>query len=725
MKRDVETMKQLNINAVRTSRYSPMDPYFYELCDRYGLYVICDANLMPASTQYQAVATDQEYAPLFEHRVENLYGKYKNYPSIICWSLGNSRDNGVCMNAAYRRLKYLDKERPVVFAGAEYGETTDMVALVYPSVATMKQAADKKQARPMVMLAAVDAAHFSDMEPLWSISENTRSQQGGFVDVWPLTATMQSELSHLYQPFDVRLSKISKDEGEFIVFNRNDFTNLGGYSLDYVIYTNLRSNIVAGDLPVAIQGGESDVVSMRIPRLDLQQGEELFVRFNLHHRANGAQAATMAGRPKQLAGTVVFPLVQSTLHSKMLNTDDGMLPAVDSTQPIVPIALAFEGHADWQATVGEEIRRMPNSGVQNVDAMVRYTSPSGEVMCDVRQTCVRYGTGDIVVDYTIAPADNVKGALQPQVRVQYKNDSVEWFGLDREVLFSRNSSGVAGTYIESTSQSPSFRLHLRAYGAENPIEFMSTDFPRVSTGMLEPPTISASEIRFSQPLVVTLSAQEGCDIRYTLDGSEPDEHSPLYARPFTLTTTTMVKARALRKDMPSSFVASRKFNYDYIIHTRFSRKPSNPYNAGADSVLFDGEKGEVEDLSHGWLGFSGSDLTCTVELSKQVDVEYIKLRYAHNPSLWAFAPRKVKISYSTDGSSYSDPKVVEVGFDPESEENSEARVVEMSVPLGQQAVGFVKVEMVSLSQLPAWHRGKGLKPWLLMDEIEVSESVVK
>ena len=672
------------------------------------------------------------------------------------------------MNAAYRRLKYLDKERPVVFAGAEYGETTDMVALVYPSVATMKQAADKKQARPMVMLAAVDAAHFSDMEPLWSISENTRSQQGGFVDVWPLTATMQSELSHLYQPFDVRLSKISKDEGEFIVFNRNDFTNLGGYSLDYVIYTNLRSNIVAGDLPVAIKGGESDVVSMRIPRLDLQQGEELFVRFNLRHRANGAQAATMAGKPKQLAGTVVFPLVQSTLHSRMLNTDDGMLPAVDTTQPIVPIALAFEGHADWLATVVEEIRRMPNSGVQDVDAMVRYTSPSGEVMCDVRQTCVRYGTGDIVVDYTIAPADNVKGALQPQVRVQYKNDSVEWFGLDREVLFSRNSSGVAGTYIEATtkqierkqvrwcslhgggeplfmrvigeqvsmkatgegveltpSQSPSFRLHLRAYGAENPIEFMSTDFPRVSTGMLEPPTISASEIRFSQPLVVTLSAQEGCDIRYTLDGSEPDEHSPLYARPFTLTTTTMVKARALRKDMPSSFVASRKFNYDYIIHTRFSRKPSNPYNAGADSVLFDGEKGEVEDLSHGWLGFSGSDLTCTVELSKQVDVEYIKLRYAHNPSLWAFAPRKVKISYSTDGSSYSDPKVVEVGFDPESEENSEARVVEMSVPLGQQAVGFVKVEMVSLSQLPAWHRGKGLKPWLLMDEIEVSESVVR
>jgi beta-galactosidase len=82
MRQDIIAMKRTNINAVRTSRYSPMDPFFYELCDSYGLYVVADANLMPVSSQHQAVATDQDYAPLFERRVENLYGKYKNHTSI-------------------------------------------------------------------------------------------------------------------------------------------------------------------------------------------------------------------------------------------------------------------------------------------------------------------------------------------------------------------------------------------------------------------------------------------------------------------------------------------------------------------------------------------------------------------------------------------------------------------------------------------------------------------
>ena len=101
-------MKELNINAVRTSRYSPMDPYFYQLCDEMGLYVVCDANLLPTSTQQHAVATDKDFIPMFVRRVENLYGKFKNYTSIVAWSLGESRDNGICMGAAYKRLKELD-----------------------------------------------------------------------------------------------------------------------------------------------------------------------------------------------------------------------------------------------------------------------------------------------------------------------------------------------------------------------------------------------------------------------------------------------------------------------------------------------------------------------------------------------------------------------------------------------------------------------------------------
>ena len=151
-----------------------------------GLYVVCDANLLPSSTQQHAVATDKDFIPLFEHRVDNLYGKYKNHPSIVALSLGESRDNGICMAAAYKRLTYLDKNRPVIFSGAEHSENTDIIALMNPSVQVLRQSLEKTGDRPFIMLASVDDDHFASLDELWSLVETRRNLQGGFVDKWPL-----------------------------------------------------------------------------------------------------------------------------------------------------------------------------------------------------------------------------------------------------------------------------------------------------------------------------------------------------------------------------------------------------------------------------------------------------------------------------------------------------------------------------------------------------------
>jgi hexosaminidase len=212
-------------------------------------------------------------------------------------------------------------------------------------------------------------------------------------------------------------------------------------------------------------------------------------------------------------------------------------------------------------------------------------------------------------------------------------------------------------------------------------------------------------------------------LRYTLDGTEPTAESPLYTGPITLSTTTVVKARVYSGDGTPSFTATRKFNYDYIVSTSFSRKPNTPFNVGTDTLLFDGEKGYVEDLQEGWLGFSGDGVVTTVELSKPIDVESVTLRYAHAPSNWAFAPRKVTVYLSSDGEHYSDTLQVDIPFDPASEEEKNPRVVELNVPVGRQAVAFLKVDAQAIASVPAWHRAKGLKPWLLMDEIEVSEQL--
>lgn len=759
IRQDLTTMKRNNINAVRTSQYSPMDPYFYQLCDEMGFYVVCDANLLPSSTQQHAVATDKDFIPLFERRVENLYGKNKNHPSIVAWSLGESRDNGICMAMAYKRLKQLDNSRPVIFSGAEHTENTDVIALIRPTIQTLRQSMEKTGDRPYIMLASVGADNFATLDNLWTQVENHRNLQGGFVDMWPIAGVKMADLKALYSPFDVHLSKTTIDDAEFTVYNRNDFLNFSNYILEYTIFTNLRQSITAGDLPIAIDGGGVEAVKLRMPPIDLQAGEEMFIRFDLERRK--------ASSENRALGTVVFPL-PCQKKPKLVFSNNGVAK-VDSTY--LP-TLHFAGHADWTPEVIAETRRTIDANTVCIDAMLQYKS-SGRPMCDVRVTNTYFGTGDIVVDYTVSPTDDVfRGTLDPQLVVNLQSsesDTLQWFGLDREVCFPQRGTGIPGTYnkprtkLDGTtlqqvrwcayrngsnnfyasllnapftmnirenqllllpdSGSKTFRLHLRAYSQEHsPVEFYGVELPVVETGIVDPPSIKASEVRFSQPLTVTINASAKGFIRYTLDGTEPTETSMLYVGPFTLTTTTVVKARVYGKDGTPSFTATRKFNYDYIVRTSFSQKPNTPFNIGTDTLLFDGDKGLIEDLRQGWLGFSGDGVTTTVELSKPIDIEFVTLRYAHNPDMWAFAPKQVTLLLSQDGQTYTDTLQVEMPFNAASEESVTPQVVELRVPVGKAGVGFLKMEAVSIGTVPAWHRAKGLKPWLLMDEMEVSEA---
>ena len=763
MKQDLLAMKKLNINAVRTARYSPMDPYFYELCDEMGFYVVCDANLMPASTQQHAVATDMDFIPLFERRVENLFGKYKNHPSIIAWSLGESRDNGICMSAAYKRLKYLDKMRPVIFAGADFSENTDVIALMNPTEKGLRQSMEKTGDRPFLMLAAVGGENFADLEGLWTLVQNRRNLQGGFVDVWPLGGAKASDLKNLFCPFDVHLSKTTIDDAEFLVYNRNDFVNFSGYILEYIIFTNLRPNITAGDLPVAIDGGGVESVKVGIPPVEMQPGEELFVRFNLVVRRNGAQSRQYVEDPT--LGTVEFALSQPAPSIPLVNNGD---PIQDSA--MMSCGLYF---ADYMNATGNRVGRIvrrPDERTLCIDDMWKYAVPGGNSLCDVRTTYTRFSTGDVVVDYTVSPGESVVAdRLRPVFFLDANAyDSITWFGPDREVVFSSRNSSQVGTYSHATKgdggiverkhvrwcaihkggeglfvevlgeqfdmldngvylriyprNNTSFRIHLRPYSQADPASCYGISFPRMTAGMLEPPVISGSEMRFSQPLKVTITSQPGSEIRYTLDGSDPTQESPRYTAPFAINATTVVKACAFAKNMPPSFIATRKFNYDYIVSTTFSRKPNTPFNVGTDSILFDSEKGTVDDLSQGWLGFSGDGVVTTVRLAKPIDIEYVTLRFAHAPELWAFAPRQLSVALSTDGTTFVDTLQVSVPVEAASEDARDPRVVEVRVPVDRNGISMLKVDAQSIGTIPAWHRAKGLKPWLMMDEIEVSEA---
>ena len=116
-------------------------------------------------------------------------------------------------------------------------------------------------------------------------------------------------------------------------------------------------------------------------------------------------------------------------------------------------------------------------------------------------------------------------------------------------------------------------------------------------------------------------------------------------------------------------------------------------------------------------------MVTVVELAKPLDIESVVLRYAHNPAVWAFAPQAVTLSFSVDGTDYSDTVTVQQNFAPEAQSESQPRVVELNIPVDRKGVGFVKITAHTIGAIPQWHRGKGLNPWLLMDEISVNEKI--
>ncbi len=691
MKQDVFTMKRLNINAVRTARFSPIDPYFYELCDQYGLYVVCDANLLPLSEQRLAVATDRDYLPLFEERVENLYGKYKNHTSIIAWSLGNTRDNGVCMTAAYKRLKAIEKMRPVIFSGADYGESTDLIAPMYPEANTLAQALTKQGGgRPSILLAAVDAAHFADLKPLWQVVRNQRQLQGAFLDAWPLNTTMQQELKHLFRPFDVSVSKLSPDEGEFVVSNLNDFTTFGQYTLEYNIYTNLRPNITGGELPVAVAVGGMDKVGMLIPGIDLGAGEDLYISFDLATRRN---ARKVWQRNEDLERGVVQLALPHTKRALRMLSDQGS-QAPDSVE--LPNQLYFVGHEDWTSTLVDRQVRRPDATTLCVDKVFRYTTPEGRQMCDVYSTYTAFGTGDIVVDYTVVVTARIRGAgLQPAIKVQHQGDSITWYGLDREVCFETEHSGLLGIYSQPVSAFSRREVRWCAHRGGDALflEMLGSSCTVKADGSS-----------------ISLVPQETKNMR-------------LHMRPYTQGAPveyTGVDFPHMAPEIQITPQVTHRSSFGHVEKTTFSRKPNTPYNVGADTLLFDGETGDVEDLSRNWLGFSGSDLRVDVQLASAAPVETVTLRFAHNPAVWAFAPRSMRVSVSSDGITYGPVQSVTPMFEPADQTNAVPQTVTLEVPMEAQQAQYLRIEIAPIPQLPDWHRGKGLKPWLMMDELVVT-----
>ena len=215
MMTDLKLMKQLNMNAVRTCHY-PNHPLFYKLCDKYGFYVVDEANIethgMGSVPYFKDTIPHPAYRPEWYEahvdRITRLVERDKNHACVIGWSLGNECGNGKVFHDEYKRLKAYDPDRFVQFEQAWEDWNTDVVCPMYPSFGRMKEYRNSGKTRPYIMCEYAHAQGNSNgnIKDLWEVIYDSPNMQGGFIwDFMDQGFKMQTEDGRTYWTYNGKM----------------------------------------------------------------------------------------------------------------------------------------------------------------------------------------------------------------------------------------------------------------------------------------------------------------------------------------------------------------------------------------------------------------------------------------------------------------------------------------------------------------------------------------
>jgi len=188
MEKDIKLMKQNNINAVRSAHY-PNDPYWLDLCDQYGLYVIDEANIEShplAISEDTQIGNEMSWLPAHMTRTQRMYFRDRNHPSIYSWSLGNEAGEGDIFRATYKWLKENDDNRIVQYEPAGKEDYTDVYCPMYPKPEYLINHGKSDSDKPSIMIEYAHAMGNSvgNLQDYWDIIKSYDNLQGGYIWDW-------------------------------------------------------------------------------------------------------------------------------------------------------------------------------------------------------------------------------------------------------------------------------------------------------------------------------------------------------------------------------------------------------------------------------------------------------------------------------------------------------------------------------------------------------------
>ena len=494
MIQDIKIMKQLNINAVRTSHY-PCDPRWYDLCDEYGIYITAEANLESHGMGYEekSLAKFPEYIVPHIERNEGNVKPLINHPSVIVWSLGNEGGYGINFEKAYDWVKACDPTRPAQYERGGYDSKTDIHCPMYIGYEESENYCKGNGTKPYIQC---EYAHAMG------------NSEGGFKEYWDLIRKYPKyQGGYIWDFVDQGLRDKSPITGKEIFTYGGDYGRYPGSDYNFncngIIAPNRRLNPHAYEIQYVLQ-------NVWIKDFDAENGSfnvynEFFFKniddLNLTATlfANGVKLTTVAipdtkGIAPQATKLVKSEALKSAIEKAEAEhpteeitinfafASDGSRPLVDKGQVMARQQIVLNGYefdkVDAPANTGSKIEVEETNSYVKVSAermsvtigkktgMIDYLDVDGEPMLKFRES--------MTPEFWRAPTDNDYGAsLQKKMRV-WKNPQMNLKSFDK----SENKDSVvltANFEMPEVKAQLMLRYRINAAGEVAVTEKMTTD----------------------------------------------------------------------------------------------------------------------------------------------------------------------------------------------------------------------------------------------------------
>lgn len=494
MIQDIKIMKQLNINAVRTSHY-PCDPRWYDLCDEYGIYITAEANLESHGMGYEekSLAKFPEYILPHIERNEGNVKPLINHPSVIVWSLGNECGYGVNFEKAYDWVKACDKTRPAQYERGGYDSKTDIYCPMYIGYEESESYCKSNGTKPYIQCEYAHAMGNSEggFKEYWDLIRKYPKYQGGYIwdfvdqglrDKSPITGKEiftyggdygrypasdynfncngiiapnrrlnphAYEIQYVLQ--NVWIKDFDAENGSFNVYNENFFKNIDDLSLTATLFANgVKLTTIAipdtkGIAPQATKLVKSEALKSAIEKAEAEHAtEEITINFAF--------------------------------------ASDGSQPLVDKGQVMARQQIVLNGYefdkVDAPANTGSKIEVEETNSYVKVSAermsvtigkktgMIDYLDVDGEPMLKFRES--------MTPEFWRAPTDNDYGAsLQKKMRV-WKNPQMNLKSFDKSE--SKDSVVLTANFeMPEVKAELMLRYRINAAGEVAVTEKMTTD----------------------------------------------------------------------------------------------------------------------------------------------------------------------------------------------------------------------------------------------------------